>query len=99
MAFEASVPEIAKFSGDMKLKYDTIAKMINDAEQRAVAVAGKSFTGAAGGAFQNVMVDYLQSARKLNDALMDNAGKVESVAKTIDNEEIATAQTITALNM
>ncbi|MFD3705072.1 WXG100 family type VII secretion target [Nocardia sp. NPDC058658] len=98
MPFQANAGEISDFATKvMKPKHDEINAMIRASEDRANAVAeSNSFKGSAGGAFQNVMLEYLKSARALNEALMTNAENVGSVAVKIDDQEARAAQEMMA---
>ncbi|GAD87569.1 hypothetical protein FEK33_19670 [Nocardia asteroides NBRC 15531] len=94
MPFHAKPEEIATFANvTMQKKYEEIDSLIKASQGRATTVEdGRSMVGAAGGAFQNVMVEYLKSARELNEALMTNARNVGNVATEIDNQEALSAQ-------
>ncbi|MEV6062014.1 WXG100 family type VII secretion target [Nocardia asteroides] len=98
MPFHANPEQIDTFANKtMKTKYDEIDAMIRASETKTTTVKdGRSMEGAAGSAFQNVMTEYLKSARALNEALMTNAQNVGNVAKNIDSEEVQQAQEMMA---
>lgn len=95
MGFNATPEEIQVFSTRMKDKHDAIQGMITRAEGNANDVNSPAFQGAAGQAFQTSMREYLDNAKKLNEALYQASDTVSSIAGKISDAEVDNAQQIT----
>ncbi|WP_036523104.1 WXG100 family type VII secretion target [Nocardia sp. NRRL WC-3656] len=81
MPFHADAEQLASFVREMQDKHDQIGRMITNAHNHATTLQGPAFQGSAGTAFQNTFDQFLTSANKMNEALMQNSQNLESAGK------------------
>ncbi|AHH15780.1 ESAT6-like protein [Nocardia nova SH22a] len=88
MPFHADAQQLAGFVQKMQDKHDAIGRMITNAHNHATTLQGPAFQGGAGTAFQNTFEQFLTSANKMNEALMQNSQNLKSAgAKYAEMEE------------
>ncbi|WP_227984264.1 WXG100 family type VII secretion target [Nocardia spumae] len=81
MPFHADHEQLASFVREMQEKHDAIGKMITNSHNHATTLQGPAFQGGAGKAFQATFEQFLTSANKMNEALMQNSQNLKSAGE------------------
>ena len=78
MPFHAEHGELTKFVEEMNQKHTDIGAMITKAHGEATNLQGPAFQGGAGKAFQSTFEQFLTSANKMKETLLQNAQNLKS---------------------
>ncbi|MEU6561111.1 WXG100 family type VII secretion target [Nocardia nova] len=81
MPFHADAQQLGSFVQEMQQKHNDISEMIKRAHNHATTLQGNAFQGGAGTAFQNTFEQFLSSANKMNEALMQNSQNLKSAGE------------------